>query len=166
MRLVVVSIIAIAVVTAAFGSGPRVARAGSVDLKPRCGAHGWVLGAFDTSHTYQGAEVDQPAVPDRSNPAIPWPSATERSASGTVETDARYGATAAVVARFVVDTVGCIDSSTFKVVQASDTSFTLAVRRALPRLRYEPGRSGGHKVRSWVLWKFVFEHRNGSEMPN
>ena len=130
-----------------------------------CASHGAPLGVLDTSHVYEDREVDHPATASRSNPNVRWPTTADRSAAGTVESDARYGGDASVTARFVVDTLGCVDSSTFTVVTASDSAFTLAVRRVLPQLRYAPAKKGGRKVRSWVLWKFVFYRRNGAGLP-
>jgi len=65
----------------------------------------------------------------------------------------------------VVDTMGCVDSSSFKVVSTSDSSFTASVEKMLKRLHYEPAKKGGQKVRSWVLWKFVFFREAGASNP-
>jgi hypothetical protein len=35
----------------------------------------------------------------------------------------------------------------------------------LKRLHYEPAKKGGQKVRSWVLWKFVFFREAGASSP-
>lgn len=140
-------------------------RSASEDRKPRCGGHGWALGLLDTSRVYAEGEVDKAAQARSGNPAPDWPATSGYSTTGTVESDARYGATAQVIARFVVDTMECVDSSSFTVVQSSDSAFTMSVRHVLSRLRYEPARKNGRKVRSWVLWKFLFEHKVGAQPP-
>jgi hypothetical protein len=154
-----------AVVVIAFALPVKPSAAASLDsYKPKCGAHGWVLGAIDSSHIYD-VDVDKPATPDRSNPKIPWPGSWGRNNDNTVEADMRTNAEASVVAKFVVDTVGCIDSSTFKVVSATDTSYSNAVAKMLPRLHYEPAVKDKQKVRSWVLWKFQFFRKSGATAP-
>lgn len=133
-------------------------------FRPKCGAHGWILGVIDSSHIY-GTDVDRPATADRNNPKIPWPGSRGTNYNGTVEADMKANGEAAVVAQFVVDTVGCVDSSTFKVVSSPDTAYSNAVAHMLPKLHYEPAVKDAQKVRSWVLWKFEFFRKSGAISP-
>jgi len=163
MRASVVGILGVGVLAAAFAMPTR--SSGAVrEGRPKCGAHGWLLNQIDSSHIYDG-DVDQEATPDRDNPKIPWPGSYGLNQNGTVESDMKLGDNASVVGKFVVDTMGCVDSSSFKVVSTSDSSFTASVEKMLKRLHYEPAKKGGQKVRSWVLWKFVFFREAGASNP-
>ena len=61
-----------------------------------------------------------------------------------------------VVAAFVVDTLGMVDTSTFRVLKSTNTLFSDAVRAALPNLRFEPAMIGRRKVKQLVQMPFVF----------
>ncbi|HEX5177885.1 MAG TPA: energy transducer TonB [Gemmatimonadaceae bacterium] len=163
MRGSVVGFIGVGAVAVAFAVPVR-SSASVRDGRPKCGGHGWALNQLDTSHIYD-VDVDQQAVPERGNPQIPWPGTIGQNYNGTAEADMKLSGDASVVGKFVVDTMGCVDSSTFKVVSTSDSAFTQSVERMLPKLRYEPAKKDGKKVRSWVLWKFAFYRRHGSEAP-
>ncbi|HEX5580464.1 MAG TPA: energy transducer TonB, partial [Gemmatimonadaceae bacterium] len=69
------------------------------------------------------------------------------------------GVSGQVIAQFVVNTDGLVDTNTFKVLQASDDRFVAAVREALPGMRFEPAKAGGRTVRQLVQQPFVFEIR-------
>lgn len=162
MRASIVGVAGATAVAIAFALPVRSSGASTREsFRPKCGAHGWVLGAIDSSHIYD-TDVDKPAKPDRGNPQIPWPGSRGTNYNGTVEADMKMNGEAAIIAKFVVDTVGCIDSSTFKVVSGTDTAFSNAVERMLPKLYYEPAVKDKQKVRSWVLWKFEFYRKAGA----
>ncbi|MGH7646933.1 MAG: energy transducer TonB [Gemmatimonadaceae bacterium] len=163
MRRSIVGFIGLGAVAIAFAM-PTNSSATERDGRPKCGGHGWVLNALDTSHIYD-VDVDKQAVADRGNPKIAWPGTIGQNANGVSEADMKLAGNASVVGEFVVDTVGCVDSSSFKVVSSSDTAFTGAVLSMLPKLRYEPARKDGKKVRSRVLWKFEFYRQNGARAP-
>jgi len=61
-----------------------------------------------------------------------------------------------VMAQFVVDTLGHVETGTFKVIESSHELFTQAVRQVLPRLRFAPAEVGGRKVKQLVQQPFVF----------
>ena len=164
MRAFLVGLGAAGAVLVAF-VGPTRTAVGAVHRDPKCGAHGWALNRLDTSRVYGGMEVDKPAEAYRNNPTIPWPGTRDESDNGTPEMDQRDSKNASVVAQFVVDTVGCIDSTSFRVVSASDSSFSKAVQSVITRLHYKPAQRGNQKVRSWVLWKFLLYRANGAELP-
>ena len=64
--------------------------------------------------------------------------------------------TGQVMAQFVVDTTGRVETNTFKVIESSHDLFTQAVRQVLPRLRFAPAEVGGRKVKQLVQQPFVF----------
>jgi TonB family protein len=61
-----------------------------------------------------------------------------------------------VLAQFVVDTTGRIESGSFKVLKSSDARFSEAVRQGLVDLRFLPAEVGGRKVRQLVQQPFMF----------
>jgi protein TonB len=61
-----------------------------------------------------------------------------------------------VNAQYVVDTTGFADTTTFVVLQATHQDFIVAVRDALPYMRFEPAKIGRDKVRQLVQQQFSF----------
>jgi hypothetical protein len=59
--------------------------------------------------------------------------------------------------RYVVDTLGFVDTLSFRVVRATHIDFAVAVRRALPRMRFRPALRSGIKVRQLVEQTFRFK---------
>lgn len=57
---------------------------------------------------------------------------------------------------FIVDTTGYADLTSFKVIEASHPEFGMAVRRALPDMRFRAALLGGRKVRQLVQQSFMF----------
>jgi hypothetical protein len=62
-----------------------------------------------------------------------------------------------VTARYVVDTTGFADSSSFEVLKATHAEFEVAVRTALPYMRFKPAKIGAMKVRQLVEQMFSFK---------
>ena len=62
-----------------------------------------------------------------------------------------------VLAQFVVDTTGRIETESYKVVRQSHDLFGASVRTALPEMRFTPAEVGGRKVRQLVQQPFVFQ---------
>ena len=89
--------------------------------------------------------VDWAARPKASNPSPVYPSALR---SAQVE--------GAVVARFVVDTLGRAEPASIDIEDATHPLFGDAVRQALLRSRYEPAIAGNRKVRQLVEQRFTF----------
>jgi TonB family protein len=58
--------------------------------------------------------------------------------------------------QFVVDTTGFADTTSFRVVTASQPEFAKAVREALPQMRFASARIGDSKVRQLVELPFTF----------
>lgn len=64
-----------------------------------------------------------------------------------------------VLAQFVVDTLGRVESGSFKVIRSDHDLFTAAVRSALPAMRFLPAEVGGRKVKQLVQQPFVFNRQ-------
>jgi hypothetical protein len=62
-----------------------------------------------------------------------------------------------VDARYVVDTTGFADTSTFEVLKSTNKEFVDAVRDALPYMRFAPAKIGSAKVRQLVQQQFTFK---------
>ncbi|HEY4215807.1 MAG TPA: energy transducer TonB [Gemmatimonadaceae bacterium] len=61
-----------------------------------------------------------------------------------------------VTVRYVVDTTGAPDTTTFSVLESTNGGFTAAVRHALPGMRFTPAIIGSRKVRQSVKEQFIF----------
>jgi outer membrane biosynthesis protein TonB len=61
-----------------------------------------------------------------------------------------------VEARYVVDTTGLADMTTFIAVNSTHPQFAASVRAALPQMRFAPARIGNRKVRQLVEQEFSF----------
>ncbi len=66
------------------------------------------------------------------------------------------GVSGNVLAQFVVNTDGSVDSASIKVLVASDSVFAAAVRASLVVVRFSPARKGGAAVRQLVQQPFGF----------
>ena len=62
-----------------------------------------------------------------------------------------------VIARYVVDTLGHADTSSFEVVSSTHRAFVNAVKAALPDMRFSPAQWNGQKVRQLVEQRFAFK---------
>lgn len=62
-----------------------------------------------------------------------------------------------VSAQFVVDTLGQVDTTSFKVLDSTHPEFSNAVRVALPGMRFRPAIAASHKVRQLVQQMFSFK---------
>jgi TonB family protein len=61
-----------------------------------------------------------------------------------------------VTVRFVVDTSGVADVQSLQIIDASDPQFAASVRDALPRMKFQPARLNGKRVRQLVEQPFRF----------
>ena len=61
-----------------------------------------------------------------------------------------------VAARYVVDTTGYADTTSFEVIRATHPDFVAAVRAALPYMRFSPAKNGSRRVRQLVEQEFTF----------
>ncbi|MEK7239674.1 MAG: energy transducer TonB [Gemmatimonadota bacterium] len=99
----------------------------------------------DQTQTYFEFQVEKPVV---SAPGSSAPRYPEILKSAGVEGE--------VLAQFVVDTTGRAESGSFKVLKTSHELFALAVKNALPGMRFLPAEVGGKKVKQLVQQPFVF----------
>jgi TonB family protein len=67
-----------------------------------------------------------------------------------------------VFVRYVVDTSGFADASSFEVLRSTHAEFTAAVRTALPDMRFNPARIGRRRVRQLVEQEFSFKITPGN----
>jgi protein TonB len=94
---------------------------------------------------YDHHTVDRAVAPRAGNPSPEFPQVL-RSA----------GVSGEVLARFVVDTNGRVEPGSVAITSASHSLFADAVRRWLPRTRYEPARAGSARVRQVVEQRIEF----------
>jgi hypothetical protein len=69
-----------------------------------------------------------------------------------------------VAARYVVDTTGFADTSSFDVIRSTNPEFIDAVRDALPYMRFKPAKIGPMKVRQLVEQMFSFRIADTSKV--
>ena len=106
--------------------------------------------AVPTSATPAAAPLtaEQVEVPAALAPRSPLPRFPQLLRSSGIGGSARF--------RFVVDTAGRVEMSTVEQVSASHEAFAIAVRNALPAMRFLPAQVGGRPVRQLVELPFVF----------
>jgi protein TonB len=90
--------------------------------------------------------VDSAAVRDPTSAVPAYPTLLEKQ-----------GIEGVAVVRFVVDTTGRADLSTFRVVETNHSLFAAAVRDALPGMKFHPATVGPNKVRQMVELPFGFK---------
>jgi len=96
-------------------------------------------------HALSEIEVDSAVVRDAASAAPEYPRALLKRG---------FEGTAAVL--YVVDTLGLVDTVTYRVIAASHPDFAAAVRLALPDMRFRPAIQQGHRVRQLVQQTFRF----------
>ena len=102
-----------------------------------------------SNQTYFSFQVEKQVEPIASTQQVAFPEALRSSGVG-----------GEVSAQFVVDTLGRIETGSFKVLKASNDMFAAAVRSHLPRMRFYPAEVGGRKVRQLVQQGFIFNIQN------
>jgi protein TonB len=91
-------------------------------------------------------EVDSVATRDATSAAPAYPiTMLKQNIQGSVFT------------QYVVDTSGFADSTSLRIVRATHEDFALAVRAAIPYMRFAPARLGQRKVRQLVEQEFSFK---------
>ncbi len=108
--------------------------------------------AAQNAFTY--LDVDTAVVRDPTSAVPVYPSLLEKQ-----------GIEGVAVVRFVVDTTGHADVSTFRVVETNHSLFAAAVRDALPGMKFHPATVGPQKVRQLVEIPFGFQivRRNAAD---
>src|SRR5690348_12722799 len=100
----------------------------------------------NTDQTYYSFQVEKQTMAYSDNPRPQYPSMLE---SAHVDGE--------VLAQFVVDTSGHVDMSTFKILKATNDLFSESVRKVLPKMKFYPAETGGHKVKQLVQMPFSFK---------
>lgn len=96
-------------------------------------------------HAYTELQVDSAASRDPSSAAPDYPRwMLQKGIEGS----------AAVL--YVVDSTGTVDTTTYRVISATHPDFSIAVRLALPAMRFRPAYQEGHPVRQLVQQTFRF----------
>jgi TonB family protein len=99
--------------------------------------------SYDT--VFSIAEVDSMVAIDPSSAAPVYPAALQK-----------LGIEGSVMVRYVVDSLGHADVATLQVVRATRIEFAIAVREALPFMRFTPARMGAKAVPQLVEQPFHF----------
>lgn len=110
------------------------------------GVEGGTPQIVDQGQTYYEFQVEKPVsqIPGTATPH--YPDALRAS-----------GVEGEVQAQFVVNETGRAESSTFKVLKATNDLFASAVRSALPNMRFYAAEVGGKKVKQLVQQSFQFK---------
>jgi len=101
--------------------------------------------AIDTDKTYAEFEVERQVSPI-SGTNVQYPEALRTS-----------GVEGQVLAQFVVNEDGRVETSTLKVLDSDNPAFAAAVKAALPRMRFRPAQIGKTNVSQVVQQAFVFK---------
>jgi TonB family protein len=108
----------------------------------------------DGGRVYIESEVGRPVRRDPSSAAPAYPDYLQHE-----------GIEGVVSVEYVVDTTGLADSSSLRVLHASNPAFAEAVRSALPGMRFVPGQVDGHLVRQLVTQEFRFVITIAAQTP-
>jgi TonB family protein len=95
---------------------------------------------------YFDYQVERPASPLPGNTSPRYPTELRKA---NVEGE--------VMAQFIVNEGGLVDSATFLVVRATNEGFANAVRASVSSLRFSPALVGGHPVKQLVQMPFRFD---------
>ena len=105
-----------------------------------------VVGIPDGDSVFTILEVDTAVVRSQSSAAPAYPiDLLDKKIEGMV------------LARYVVDTTGFADTTSFQVLRATHEGFVRAVREALPYMRFSPAKIGSLRVRQLVEHPFTFK---------
>lgn len=102
-------------------------------------------GGVDTNKNYAEFEVERQVSPI-SGTNIPYPEGMRSS-----------GVEGKVLAEFVVNENGRVETGTFKILDSTNEMFAQAVRSALSRMRFRPAQIGKTNVSQVVQQAFVFQ---------
>ena len=100
------------------------------------------------THAFADCQVDKQARRRGGEPKVNW-----QQTPGNVDPGSCYMAEF----EFVVDTSGAIEEPSIRLISSTDGDYEDAVRETISKLRYEPARLAGRKVRQVVRY-----HRKAS----
>ena len=125
-------------------SGKGVAGGSSTGVEGSNGTKEGASGGVDTNKNYAEFEVER-EVSAISGTNVAYP-----------ETMRASGVTGEVMAEFVVNENGRVESGTLKVLSSTNPAFTNAVKSALSKMRFRPAQIGSTNVSQVVQQAFVF----------
>jgi TonB family protein len=96
-------------------------------------------------NAYSAVEVDSTATFDAGSAVPEYPEAM-----------ARRRVEGSALLRFVIDSTGCVDMTTVRVVNSTHSAFAKAVIAAMPKMKYRPASIAGQPVRLLVEQAFTF----------
>jgi len=126
-------------------SGKGVAGGSSKGVEGSEGTKEGAAGGVDKDRNYAEFEVEQQVVA-LSGTNVEYPEGMRSS-----------GVEGQVMAQFVVNESGRVETGTFKVLESTNDMFTSAVRRALSGMRFRPAKIGSTSVSQVVQQAFVFK---------
>lgn len=126
-------------------SGKGVAGGSSTGVEGSNGTKEGAAGGVDTNKNYAEFEVERQVSPI-SGTNVEYPESMRSS-----------GVTGEVLAEFVVNETGRVETGTFKVLSSTNSAFTQAVKSALGRMRFRPAQIGKTNVSQVVQQAFVFK---------
>ena len=126
-------------------SGKGVRGGSSDGVAGSSGTKEGAAGGVDTDKNYAEFEVER-QVSAISGTSVAYPEGLRSS-----------GVQGEVLAQFVVNESGRVETSTFKVLSSSNPQFTSAVKNALSRMRFRPAQIGKTNVSQVVQQAFVFK---------
>ena len=100
--------------------------------------------ALLASHAFDECQVEKKVRRRGGEPRLDW-----RADPATVEPSSCYLAEF----EFVVDTTGAVEEPTIRLLASTDGDYEDAVRESIFKLRYEPARLAGRKVRQVVRYQ-------------
>ena len=126
-------------------SGKGVAGGSSTGVEGSNGTKEGAVAGVDTDKNYAEFEVERP-VSAISGTNVEYPESMRSS-----------GVMGEVMAEFVVNENGRVESGTFKVLSSTNPAFTNAVKSALGKMRFRPAQIGKTNVSQVVQQAFVFK---------
>ena len=126
-------------------SGKGVRGGSSTGVEGSNGTKEGAAGGVDTNKNYAEFEVEREVSPI-SGTNIPYPEGMRSS-----------GIEGKVLAEFVVNENGRVETGTFKILDSTNEMFAQAVRSALSRMRFRPAQIGKTNVSQVVQQAFVFQ---------
>lgn len=142
------------------GEGPSARRMGEARPVASDESMGRTPPALDTAATAAREDSLPPGTADSVFSVLEVDTAVVRSANSAAPVypakllDAHISGS--VSAQYVVDTSGLADTASFLVLESTHPEFIVAVREALPYMRFTPAKVGSLKVRQLVEQQFSF----------
>lgn len=126
-------------------TGKGIAGGSSTGVEGSNGTKDGAAGGVDTNKNYAEFEVER-QVTAQSGTEVTYPESMRSS-----------GVEGEVLAQFVVNENGRVETGTFKVLSSTNAIFTQTVRNSLGRMRFRPAQIGKTNVSQVVQQAFVFK---------